>query len=338
MPGQVIIIGTGQIGIASAQYFADQGWRAKLIGRTPVHPGLADIDFEIADREDFAELQQAVGAGADLLIDTIAFDRRDSEQLVRLSDRLGAIAAISSASVYCDAKGRTLDEASVKGFPSDMDGLTETHTTVEAGAETYSTRKVAMELALLDGAENKAIIVRPCAIHGAHSRHPREWWFVKRMLDGRRKIPLVDSGANQFQTTSVASIARLVFDLAGSEHRGCYNCADADSPTVKAIGAAIAAKLGTQVEFFGTPSNNMMVGRTPWSVPKPFTTSNAKAQQAGVGRFECYYDEVNSAAEWLTAIDKADWEKQLPQLAAYPWNLFDYAAEDAVLSGDVVPI
>jgi nucleoside-diphosphate-sugar epimerase len=333
MPGHAIIIGAGQIGIACARHFADQGWHAKLVGRSPVDAGLPAIDFAIADRSDFTQLQQAVGAGADVLIDTIAFDGNDSGQLVRLKDRLGAIAAISSASVYCDSKGRTLDEASVTGFPSGMDGLTETHATVEAGPQTYSTRKVEMESALVEGVENKAIIVRPCAIHGPHSRHPREWWFVKRIMDGRRQIPLIGAGSSQFQTTSVTSIARLLFDLAILGGRGFYNCADSDSPTVKQIGAAIAAAMDAEVEFFDVAANKESAGRTPWSVPKPFTTSNAKAERDGVGKFERYADEADSAIEWLAQIETADWRDRFPQLAAYPWDLFNYAAEDAMLIG-----
>ena len=42
-----------------------------------------------------------------------------------------------------------------------------------------------MEQHLLDESAALVTVLRPCAIHGLGSRHPREWWFVKRILDRR---------------------------------------------------------------------------------------------------------------------------------------------------------
>ena len=70
--------------------------------------------------------------------------------------------------------------------------------TVEAGPATYSTRKVALERTLVVGARAPIAVLRPADIHGAGSRSPREWFFVKRFLDGRRAVPLAWRGANRF--------------------------------------------------------------------------------------------------------------------------------------------
>jgi nucleoside-diphosphate-sugar epimerase len=331
MPGHAIIIGTGQIGIACAAHLAEQGWTVATIGRSLAPPELFRTSHCIADRTDSDQLQNAVGEGADLLIDTIAFDAPDALQLTSLRDRLGAIAVISSASIYCDSDGRTLDEAVVNGFPVGMTDMAEDWPTVPPGPATYSTRKVAMEQALIEGAGDKAIIIRPCAIHGPYSRHPREWWFVKRMLDGRRKIPLVNNGESRFQTTGVASIARLIADVAATNSRGFFNCADADSPSVMEIGGKVAALLQPDVEFVGVPGANGIVGRTPWSVPLPFATSNAKAIALGVGRFDAYALSAERSIKWLSEFATHDWEHRFAALAAYPWNLFDYSAEDSWL-------
>ena len=37
------------------------------------------------------------------------------------------------------------------------------------------------------------------------------------------------------------------------------------------------------------------------------------------------------AVEWLVEYNPADWRAAFPQLTVYPWDLFDYAAEDAAL-------
>jgi hypothetical protein len=66
------------------------------------------------DRDDEGVL--AAANGADLLVDVIPFEAAHAEQLLALD--IGAIVAISSASVYADEQGRTLDEAEgVDDFP-----------------------------------------------------------------------------------------------------------------------------------------------------------------------------------------------------------------------------
>lgn len=102
---------------------------------------------------------------------------------------------ISSSSVYQDKSGRTLDEAAATaGFPDLPDPISETQQTVSPGPATDSTRKMAMERTLRDGARVPVTILRPCAIYGRGSSHPRGWWFVKRMLDRRPIIPIAFRG------------------------------------------------------------------------------------------------------------------------------------------------
>ena len=35
-----------------------------------------------------------------------------------------------------------------------------------------------------------------------HATHPREWWFIKRALDGREAIPVAYAGKSVFHTSS----------------------------------------------------------------------------------------------------------------------------------------
>lgn len=330
MPGDAIIIGTGQIGISCALNLAEHGWTVETIGRSGQPEALKQVGYRHADRDVPGQLERAIGDGANLLIDTVAFDASHGHQLGRLSERFDAIAAISSASVYCDEQGRTLDEAAANGFPHNMIAITETHATVRAGPATYSTRKIAMEQALLDAAAHKAIIIRPCAVHGPHSRHPREWWFVKRMLDGRRLIPLADGGQSRFQTTASVLIAALIAHIFAANGRGIFNCSDADSPSVREIGSAISAMLDINTEFISAPTG--MIGRTPWSIPLPFTIANVAANGLGWAGAISYSTNAIAAIKWLAGRKTENWETAFNQLAAYPWNLFDYSEEDAWLN------
>lgn len=150
-----ILGGTGQIGLAVAERLLKDGWQVTLGSRgrqqLPSHVTEIGAEFCRVDRTEFAELASAIGSGCDLLIDTVAFDAAHADQLLAVQHDVGQIIAISSASVYSDAHGRTLDEARQNGFPDLPHRMTEEQSTVEPGPSTYSTRKVAMERALIEG-------------------------------------------------------------------------------------------------------------------------------------------------------------------------------------------
>ena len=172
------------------------------------------------------------------------FEAAHAKQLLGLDT--GALIAISSASVYADEQGRTLDEAEgVDDFPELPVPIPETQATVEPGDGTYSTKKVALERILLENGEVPAAIVRPCAIYGRGDRMGREWHFVKRALDGRPHVILTSSGAGRFHTTASENIGELVRLLAAQPARsGAYNCGDPDPPSVLEIARATAAAAG----------------------------------------------------------------------------------------------
>ncbi|WP_428540012.1 NAD-dependent epimerase/dehydratase family protein [Rhodopila sp.] len=188
-----VLGGTGQIGRAVAGDFLAADWSVTIShrGHRPAPRDLIERGARVVALErDRDELAGALGSGADALIDTTAYDRDHASQLIAVQASIGCFVVVSSASVYRDDLGRTLDEAAETGFPELPDPIPETHPTVDPGPTTYSTRKVALERHLLDHASTPVTILRPWAIYGRNSRHPREWWLVKRMLDRRPAIPL----------------------------------------------------------------------------------------------------------------------------------------------------
>ncbi|MDK1477911.1 NAD-dependent epimerase/dehydratase family protein, partial [Sinorhizobium sp. 6-117] len=252
MPIASIIGGTGQIGLAVAERLARDGWEVRLVSRAP--PPIAGPWQHVAvDREDRDAFRKALAGGADLLLDCVAFDERHADQLLDVQDSVGHLGVISSASVYCDAQGRTLDEAGQCGFPVFPVPIHEDHRTVEPGPQTYSTRKAAIERRILDGARAKVTILRPCAIHGPYSKHAREWWFVKRLLDGRTRIPLAYGGRSRFQTTSTQAIAEALRFSLSSDQSQVLNVVDADAPTVAEIARAIMDSMGRHADLLGLP-------------------------------------------------------------------------------------
>lgn len=326
MTRSVAIIGAGQIGIAASHAFADKGWQVRVLSRSPSQFLHQDASFEpYVAGESPAPI-------ADVVLDTIAFDEAD---VGRYSPPdIGRLIVVSSASVYCDALGRTLDEASQNGFPEFDGAISESQSTVAPGPATYSTRKVRMEHAALEAFGERATVLRPCAIHGPGSRHPREWWFVKRFLDGRDRIPLIHEGTSQFQTSSARMIGRFAAAAAEAGLFGIYNLADSDSPNVREIGNFLAKWTKARFELvLDIPADAPpTIGRTPWSVPKPFVVDGRKADKAAPGTRTSYRDSAANLATDLANFPPADWRSAFPQLAAYPWDLFDYEAEDRFLA------
>jgi nucleoside-diphosphate-sugar epimerase len=321
-----VLGGTGQIGIAVARTLANAGWDVAACdrGSRAAIPVLTQLGVErhVADRRNPGELEAALGAGADVLVDTVAFDADDARQLALLSGIVGSAVAISSASVYGDD---TLPVPIGEGRP-----------TVEPGDETYSTRKVAMESELLRS-DLPATLIRAGAVHGPFSRHAREWHFLKRALDARPHVVIDYGGASLFHTVSVENIAEMVRLAAERPGDRILNCGDPDPPTTLEIARAVWAHSGRE-----PPVEVLLEGRadpeecggTPWSTPHPFLLDMAAPEaELGYRAATTYAESVGTTLEWLeNEVAPHDWRTLLPQLAAYPWNLFDYEAEDRMLA------
>lgn len=330
-----ILGGTGQIGRAMTRNFLDAGWHV-----TVAHRGLRALPDELVDRgakvvvldrETPDELPRALGSGADALIDVTAFGPNHGRQLLSVERRVGAFAVISSCSVYRDDNDRTLDDVAQTGFPDLPEPIPETQPTVAPGPTSYSRRKVALEHILLDDAKVPVTILRPAAIYGLGSVHPREWWLIKRILDRRKAIPLAFS-TSRFHTTSaanIAEVARVSLEAKGSR---ILNIADPTAPNVAEIATLIAQHMhysGQLVEVAG----DVDVGFTPWSGPNSVVLDTSAALALGYIPVSTYGDSIGSICDGLAeAAVGRDWREIFPAFARYPAP-FDYELEDGFFGG-----
>lgn len=164
-----IIGGTGQIGRAVGLKLLKEGWGVTFASRSGDIPDDA-LDFGakaiVLDRDQAGALAQAVGGGADAVIDTVAYDEAHANQLLDIEGSIGQFVVISSSSVYRDEVGRTLDEAQEHGFPDLPDGMTEDQPTCRPRSEELLNKK---------GRTRKTVARRsqvPCH-HPASRRNPR---------------------------------------------------------------------------------------------------------------------------------------------------------------------
>lgn len=328
MPRAVLIGGTGMIGRAAARALAHDGWEVVAVSRSGTLPeGLAELGVEsvVADRADDSQLRAALGSGADVVLDTMAFTREDGEQLNALAGLVGSLIVISSASVYADDDGRALDG---EGDPPNLPvPILETQRTAEPGDATYSTRKAELEQTLLAG-PLPATVVRACAIHGPGAKMPREIFFAKRAVDGRRRVALSWNGESRFHTTSVANLAELIRLAAAKPGDRALNAGDPDPPTTLGICRAIGDALDHVFEPVLLPGDAY---DNPWGAPDsmPFVVSMAAAEaELGYRPVTTYPEAVRETCAWLVdeLADGRSWE------GTYLEGMLDYAAEDEVLA------
>jgi nucleoside-diphosphate-sugar epimerase len=317
------------VGGAVARALGVDDWEVTVAAR---HNESDEFEFVRLDRDDVGAL--AVAKGFELVVDVIPYEAAHAKQLLGLD--AGALVAISSASVYADEEGRTLDEAQgVEDFPDFPVPIPETQPTVEPAEETYSTKKAKLERILLENGRIPATIVRPCAIYGERDRMGREWFFVKRALDRRRYVVLTNRGEGSFHTTASENIGELVRLVAAQPRTAVFNCGDPDPPTVVQIARAIgdAAGHGFTEVLLPDPGGRGKVGQTPWSAPKPLLVDMTKAErELGYRPAVRWADALPRQVDWLLRVTRdRDWREVLPRGAEY--LEFKYDEEDALVAG-----
>ncbi|MFG2343200.1 NAD-dependent epimerase/dehydratase family protein [Streptomyces phaeochromogenes] len=335
----MVIGATGQIGRVAVGALATDGWEVTAVsrggGRDESWPD--GVRTARADRADDSALAAAVGDGCDVLVDMVAYGPEHARQLTSLAGRVGSAVVVSSVSVYEDDKGRNFDtQEQPDGFPEYPVPLPEDQRTIAPGKTSYSTRKAGLERELLAAADElPTTLLRAGAIHGPHCRTPRELYFVKRNLDGRRRRVLAYGGESRFHPASVHIIAELVRLAARRPGARVLNAVDPDAPTVAEIGIAIDAVMGVESEsvLVDGPAPAENVGDTPWSVPHPVVCDMAAAErELGYRAVVRYAETLPDTVAWIERqLAGRDWREAYPKMFQNYGDLFDYAAEDAWL-------
>jgi nucleoside-diphosphate-sugar epimerase len=220
-------------------------------------------------------------------------------------------------------------------------------------AEGYPAGKVAAEQVLL-GSGAPVTVLRPSKIHGPGSRQPREWVFVKRVLDRRPVLFLAHRGGGVDHPTAAANIAALI-DLAAREPgRRILNAADPDAPSALEISRVIARQLGHTWEevllddqqappgqptpgrpTLGRPTlGRPTLGRHPWDRPHPIVLDMAAAARLGYTPAGDYAATVAAEVDWLIAAAQGGEDADLVPGPGdeYFAPLLDYRSEDRWLA------
>lgn len=341
MPRALVLGGTGAIGLATARRLLAAGWTVVLTGRErarfPAELAAAGARFEAGDRADEEHLRAAFGGGADLLVDCVCYTAHHARQLLPFAHAAGSTVMISSKAVYVDADGNHSNSDTAPRFDRP---ILETQTTVAPGEgdfdsrEGYGPNKVAAEQALLDSGA-PVTVLRPSKIHGPGARRPREWVFVKRVLDRRPAVLLARRGTGVDHTTAAANVAALIEIAAARPGPRILNSADPDAPSVLEISRTVARHLGHEwAEVLLGDDAPEGLGRTPWDAPHPIVLDTTAAVRLGYEPAGDYAATVAEEIEWLASAAGGGADAALAPRADDPFfgPLLDYATEDRHLA------
>jgi nucleoside-diphosphate-sugar epimerase len=337
----VVLGGTGLVGRAVALRLVREGWRVDVTGRDPANMpdelAAAGVAFVRAESREAAQVAAAFGAGADLLVDCVAYTADDARRLLPFARNATSTVMISSKAVYADTAGNHSNSDVAPRF----DGpITEAQATVAPldidyhSREGYGANKVAAEQVLLESGLPVSIL-RPSKIHGRGAAPAREWFFVKRVLDRRRAVVLAHRGAGVDHTTAAANIAALVQVVAARPGRRILNCADPDAPSGLEIARTIARILDhdwEEVLLPGDAAGN--VGLYPWDRPHPLVLDLSAATALGYTPVGDYAATVRDMVDWLVEAARGGAAAAKLPRGDDPFfeGLFDYEAEDRFLA------
>ncbi len=328
----IIIGGSGQIGQACAKHLLSLGWNVVSAQR---HAAGAPSGTEGAafDRAQPDALKNLVGAGADALIDTIAYGPEHARDLLVVQPNLGHLIVISSCSAY-RGEGSGPDAVPGPTMPRFPNPMHEDSPRWAVLGDDYSSRKAAMEGVLLEGARGPLTILRPGAIHGPGCRSPREWWVLKRVLDGRAQIPMAHGDA-LFHTTATANIAALIETVLAAPGVRALNIGDPQVHPARDLVAMILAAVNAKAEIVPvTGKRQDFVGSHPWAPPHSAIMDLTAAGALGYRPATTYAASIaETCADLIARADGRPWRDAFPGLAPYPDAMFSYDAEDAYLAG-----
>jgi nucleoside-diphosphate-sugar epimerase len=337
-----IIGGTGLVGRATARRLLTAGWDVDVVARNAANlpTDLADAGVRVssAERGDGMALAAAFRDGADLLVDCVCFTAAHARGLFPLAANATSTVMISSKAVYVDAAGRH----SNSDDPPRFDGpIPETQPTLAPGCmdaggrEGYGRNKVAAEQTLLDSGL-PVTVLRPSKIHGEAARPPREWVFVKRVLDHREVVLLAHCGSGVDHPSAAANIASLVETVGLHPGRRILNSADPDAPSGMEIARTVANHLDHEwTEILLDDDADPRLGWHPWDRRTPIVLDTTAALALGYRPVGDYRATVPVMIDWLTAGAQLTDGAQLPAGFAddYFVSRFDYELEDAFLGG-----
>ncbi|MFQ6096022.1 MAG: NAD-dependent epimerase/dehydratase family protein [Candidatus Bathyarchaeia archaeon] len=232
------------------------------------HRGQHDISFSDraehihGDRRDYAGFKkQMAEVKADLVIDMIAGDDKDVQGVIEaFRGRIQRYICISSFEVYeaFEAAWKHIPSSQPVPIPEDAPKRKQLH--LYGHEIRYD--KILVEREALEANERgdfPVTILRWPALYGPRDTTPREWYYVKQALDGRRQIAIPDGGQALFPRGYFENMAHTVVLAVENQVASgqVYNAADVDALSLRQIVEMIGEIMEHNWEIIPVPRELM---------------------------------------------------------------------------------
>lgn len=238
------------------------------------------VEFLQSDRDDPAQVRTALGPGADVVVDVVAYTGAHARDVLAVSSGIGSVVVVSSKAVYVDDRGRhsNSDDPPDFGGPVSEDNavLASDSSGNYASREGYGPNKVAVE-EVYRSADVPASVLRPSRIHGPGATAAREAWVLDRIHAGQRVFRLPRAADAGNHPTAAVNLARLAVLCAEHPAHRVLNSADPGTPTAGEVVRAVAAAADVDVDVVDDPAGEP----SPWSSWPPFFLDTSAAEALG---------------------------------------------------------
>lgn len=319
----LVIGGTRFIGCHLVPRLLEDGHQVYLFnrGQHASPEDLTDVQVIVGDRQQPGELAEKLcNWEFDAAIDMVAYNVADIRASVSaLQGKVGHLLFISTRSVYKE-----------KTAPAP---IRETDRLEDDPGLAYGYHKAMAEAELMAAYQNSdfpATVLRLPAVYGPYDYQIREWYFIKRFLDGRQQMLLPDFGWGVNQREYAGNVAdQLAFLLTKPASIGqIYNSGHRHFQNFRDLIHLAEELFGRQLALYGLPKEEI-----PWKVPlsEPglYVLSTGKLEALG------YRERFDLRAALQRTID---YFMEYPVIG--PWTcetrqnrcLFNYQTEDELIA------
>jgi len=335
----LVIGGTKFIGRAAVERLHEMGHAVTVFHRGETEPSdLPDIPHLHGARQHLADFVADVKRlEPDVVLDTVAYTERDAQTaLAALTGVARRIIVLSSMDVY-RAYGRVKGLQPDAVTPLDPVPLTEDaplrrsrYPDAADVPEAHDYDNILVEQVVLGQAALPGTVLRLPAVYGPHDYHHRLFLYLKRMDDCRPAILLDEQIARWRWTRGYVENVAAAIALAVTDERATgrvYNVGEESALSEADWVRAIAQAAGWSGEIVVVPRARLPLSLRWWgdlALDQDWATDTTRI------RTELGYAERVPRDEALRRT--IAWERA-NVLTDVPPTLFDYATEDALLSG-----
>jgi nucleoside-diphosphate-sugar epimerase len=282
-----------------------------------------------ADRRDYARFHSdLMSLSPDAVVDVIPMNGDDTKALVEaLRGRISRSVHVSSGDVYVPGQPIPISEdaavrsAEAAALPTDD------------AAIPYS--KVAVEAAVREAQvawDFPATIMRLPAVYGRGDPLAREWFFVRRVLDGRSHLALPDGGMSLFHRGYVDDVGRaVVLALESPEAAGrTYNVGHDQVLTLRGIAELVARVMNHKWEI-DSVSADLLPATNPYATPYHLVYDLSRIRtELGYRESVSLQEGMRRTVGWLLANPPSPVTWGLTRYLSH--DAFDYESEDAAIA------